>query len=138
MKRFTARLLLFVFTLTLLAGCGAASESPDAAGSAGGFAGTYVGTAPAYHGELSVDVTLDTAGKILSIEVHDDHGETPDIGTLAIDRIPEAIVVAQSLTVDAVTGATVTGDAIKTRLLLRQSFTAWYMRSGRTYCKIRT
>ncbi|MEG0854757.1 MAG: FMN-binding protein, partial [Angelakisella sp.] len=73
-------------------------------------AGSYEGTGAGYGGELKVNVTL-TEDKIESIDVTT-HSETEGIGTMAIDALPAKIVEAQSLTVDAISGATVTSNAI--------------------------
>lgn len=118
MKKALSLLLSMTFILALLAGCAvsdvASGETPNPGPSeqAKNHAGTYKGTAPGYHGELGVTVTLNEAGKIVSVAVDEGHGETKNIGTVAINKIPDAIVATQSLKVDAVSGATVTGDAI--------------------------
>lgn len=103
-KRTISLLLSIILILTMAVGC-AAPEPIN-------YAGTYQGTAPGYHGDLSVTVTLDEAGTILSITVAEGHGETENIGTIAISEIPYAIVETQSLEADAVSGATVTSNAI--------------------------
>ena len=56
-------------------------------------------------------VTLDEEGKILSVSMGK-RSESPDYGDRAIAVIPGLIVEKQSLAVDAVTGATVTSNAI--------------------------
>ncbi|MGN9165904.1 flavocytochrome c [Tissierellaceae bacterium HCP3S3_D8] len=71
---------------------------------------TYVGTADGHNGEIKVEVTVDE-NSIKSIEVIE-HNESPGISDPAIERIPKAIVEDQSLAVDAISGATVTSDAI--------------------------
>ncbi|MTI47250.1 MAG: FMN-binding protein [Firmicutes bacterium] len=76
------------------------------------YSGTYYGTAEGYHGKLNVSVELDEVGKILSVAVDEDHGETEGIGTIAIEKIPNSIVQARSLGVDVVAGATKTSDGI--------------------------
>ncbi|NLV87176.1 MAG: FMN-binding protein, partial [Clostridiales bacterium] len=101
----------------LFVGCTAKDEGSPETGAdetvtPADYAGTYTGVAPAYNGELSVEVELDSAGKILSVTVDKNHGETQDIGTIPIESFPAKILSAQSLKVDAVTGATVTSDAI--------------------------
>lgn len=73
-------------------------------------AGTYEGSAPGYHGDVLVEVTVDDGGAITDIAVI--HDETEGIGTVAADRISERVMESQSLDVDAVAGATVTVDAI--------------------------
>lgn len=114
MKRLLSVLLVLSFVLLILGGCGgtAGVSAGENAGQAKDYSGTYQGSAPGYHGDLDVTVTLDKVGKILAVEVAEDHGETENIGTIPIERIPGAIVDGQSLQVDTVTGATITADAI--------------------------
>jgi succinate dehydrogenase/fumarate reductase flavoprotein subunit len=50
---------------------------------------------------------------ITNVEI-DASGETPEIGGAAVDEMKEKILSAQSCSVDGVSGATVTSDAIKT------------------------
>ena len=72
---------------------------------------TLTGEADGIGGAVKVEVKAD-AEKIHSVTVTE-HKETDGIGTKAVDEIPGAIVEKQSLNVDAVSGATVTSDAIK-------------------------
>ncbi|MDR1893520.1 MAG: FMN-binding protein [Spirochaetales bacterium] len=73
--------------------------------------GTYEGAANGFHGEVKVSVTVD-ASRIVSVTVLS-HTETNGIGTRAINALPAAIVTAQGVTVDNVSGATLTSRAIK-------------------------
>ena len=78
------------------------------------FAGeaTGTGSAPGIEGEdIVVEVTA-TADEIISITVTEQN-ETPGIGSVACETLPEAIVAAQSIQVDDVSGATVSSNAIK-------------------------
>ena len=106
MKRFLSLFIGLLIICLMIAGCSNSSSSTAS------YAGTYAGSAQAYHGNLSVNVKLDNVGKILSIDVGS-HDETKDVGTVAIEKIPKKIVSTQSLNVDAVSGATVTGNAIQ-------------------------
>ncbi|HCX63196.1 MAG TPA: FMN-binding protein [Clostridiales bacterium] len=110
---FVALVLVIVLSLTA---CGQdeQTQAPANEGEKPGtsFAGTYDGSAEGYHGNLNVSVELDETGKILSVAVGEDHGETPGIGDIAIEKLPKLIVEAQSLGVDAVAGATRTSDGI--------------------------
>ncbi len=114
MKKFLSILLAVSLFLMMLGGCGSVAgvAGGEAAAPAKDYSGTYKGSAPGYHGNLDVTVTLDKAGKILAVEVGKDHGETENIGTIPIEKIPGAIVAGQSLKVDTVTGATVTANGI--------------------------
>ncbi|WP_049962434.1 FMN-binding protein [Oribacterium sp. FC2011] len=62
-------------------------------------------------GDVKVELIL-TKDKIYSINVTEQN-ETPNIGTMAVDQLPASIFEANSIDVDAVTGATVTSTAIK-------------------------
>lgn len=73
-------------------------------------AGSYEGTAEGYAGPLTVNVELSDS-KIESVEVTD-HSETDGIGTNAIQQLPEHIVETQSTDVEAVSGATLSSEAI--------------------------
>lgn len=117
MKKITTFLILMPLVVIMLVGCSPSTptqnnEENEGADSLVNYAGTYKGSSTGYHGDINVEVTLDEEGKIVSINVDENHGETKDIGTIPIKKIPEAIVSSQSLDVDAITGATVTGDAI--------------------------
>lgn len=61
-------------------------------------------------GEVKVKVTMD-GDKIAKIEVLS-HNETAGLSDPAFNQIPEAIIAAQSTSVDAVTGATKTSEAL--------------------------
>ena len=61
--------------------------------------------------KLAVKVTLD-GEKIDAVEILS-HSETPGVSDRAIRLMPERIVEANSFEVDAVTGGTVTSNAIK-------------------------
>ncbi|MDI9520454.1 MAG: flavocytochrome c [Bacillota bacterium] len=81
-------------------------------GSAAGYtAGSYDVTVQGFGGEMKVTATF-TNDKLESIVVGDNN-ETPNIGSNAIEQLPDKIVEAQSLAIDSITGATVTSDAIK-------------------------
>ena len=71
---------------------------------------TLTGTAKGRNGDVTVEVVY-ADGKITSVEVKD-HKETEGLADPAIEKIPAAIVEANSVNVDAVSGATVTSNAI--------------------------
>jgi len=62
------------------------------------------------HEGTVVVTTLFTGGKIASVTVPSNN-ETIGVGTYAVERIPGRIVEAQSVNVDAITGATITSAA---------------------------
>lgn len=72
----------------------------------------FVGVGQGMGTTLKVKVTVED-GKMTAVEVIQ-HQETPGISDSAISGIPEAILAAQSVEVDNVSGATVTSKAIKT------------------------
>ncbi len=71
---------------------------------------TYTGTAEGYGGELMVEVLL-AEGEILNIRVIE-HSETDGISDPALEETPQDIVESQNTEVEAVSGATVTSEAI--------------------------
>ena len=73
--------------------------------------GTYTGSANGMGGALEVSVTV-AGGKITAVDVLS-HQETPGISDPALEKLPAAIVEAQSTDVDGVASATVTSNAIK-------------------------
>ena len=76
----------------------------------GAFAEDYTASAPGMGGDVPVTVTYED-GRITAVTVGENN-ETPGIGDKAVEALPARIVEEQSLTVDAVAGATVTSEAI--------------------------
>ncbi|WMJ82537.1 flavocytochrome c [Oscillospiraceae bacterium LTW-04] len=113
MNKLLSLLLVLALSLTLVA-CNAApasSQSDAPAASTGKYTpGTYEGTAKGYGGDLKVTVTLGD-NQIEKIEVAENK-ETAGVGTVAIEKLPAAIIANQSLAVDAVAGATVTSKGL--------------------------
>ena len=72
--------------------------------------GTYEGSAQGFGGTVTVTVEVDESS-ILSVTATGD-AETPGIGGEALVPMAEAILNAQSLDVDGVTGATFTSSAV--------------------------
>ena len=119
MKKSTKALAL---TLTLamavsLTACGGketpeTTAAPETTTAAGIYtAGTYKGESQGMNGPVTVEVTVSDA-EITDIKI-DASGETAGLGDAAADPMKEKILEAQSTEVDAVSGATVTSDAIK-------------------------
>lgn len=75
-------------------------------------AGTFSASAKGFGGDVTVTVTADANG-ITSVEV-EGANETPAVGGAAIPQLAEAIFAAQSADIEAVTGATITSNAVKT------------------------
>ena len=76
---------------------------------------TLTGTAAGRNGDITVTVVAD-AEKIYQIRV-DEHEETDGIGTEAVKNLPAKIFRAQSLKVDAVSGATISSNGIKAAII---------------------
>ena len=73
---------------------------------------TATGTGKGIDGDVIVEVTADE-NTIYSIVVTQQN-ETPGIGSVAVEKLPGAMVAANTIEVDGITGATVTTTAIKT------------------------
>ena len=75
-----------------------------------------MGTADGIGGTLTVNVTLDTDGKIAEVVVAS-HSETQGIGSVACETMPASFVglsTAEEIdAVDGVAGATVTSTALR-------------------------
>ena len=117
MKGKTSRIflsILLIMTMLLsIVGCTTAEkpvDTPPQSEEAIYKAGAYTATAKGHNGDVKVEVVFDDTS-IVSIKVLE-HAETAGIGDLPIDRLPEEIVTGQTLTVDSVTGATFTSEAI--------------------------
>ena len=107
MKKYLSLILVLAMVLCMAA-YGAA---PVQATQAGTYTpGTYTGVGAGKNGDITVEVTF-SAEKIESIRIVS-HTETPSLSDAAIEQIPAKIVEAQSLGVDAVSGATYTSDGI--------------------------
>lgn len=73
--------------------------------------GTYEASSKGFGGDIQVRVSV-TGKAIESIEVLDNH-ETVNIGTFAVEMLPEKMLANQTVQVDALSGATVSSNAIK-------------------------
>ena len=102
MKSF--KLLASIAAISAVFGC--ASTAPSMTD------GTYTGVGQGRNGELTVEVKVD-AGKLSAVRVVK-HVETVGISDAAVKQMPARIVDAQSLKVDAVSGATLTSEGIRT------------------------
>jgi len=104
MKKLVGMLLALVL-LTGVLPCGAMAEAIYTPG-------TYESSAQGMRGEVVVTMTFD-ANSITAVTAVGVN-ETPDIGTKALEQLPDAILNAQSVEVDAIAGATITSAAILT------------------------
>lgn len=80
-------------------------------GSAGAAAVTAEGTATGRHGDVTVAVTFDN-GKIQDIKVLKET-ENPVLAGRVYTELKDAIIAANSVEVDSLSGATMTSDALK-------------------------
>ncbi len=111
MKKRIAALALAAAMLASLAGCGSGSSSTAASGDAasGGVSGEFTGTAQGM-GEVTVTLTL-TDGVITDC-VAEGPDETDGIGSVVLESFPAQIVENNSVNIDAISGATITSDAV--------------------------
>lgn len=100
-KKMTGALLVLALACCAGAGAAEAQYAP----------GTYRGVSEnGKNGAVVVEVTVNEDA-IESVTVVE-HKETPSLSDTALERIPRRIVEEQSLAIDAVTGATITSEAI--------------------------
>lgn len=108
MKKTQKWFLSLAASALIFSGCSAKPQDKPAAGSM--TAGAYTATSSGYAGEMEVTVTVDE-GKIISVQIGENN-ETPSVGGMAIEQLPEQIVAAQSIALDGISGATYTSNAI--------------------------
>ena len=101
MKKLITLTIVMVLLASTLTGCGGGTKYKD---------GTYEGDATGMQ-PLKVSVEVKD-GKIANVEITE-HAETEGISDPAIEQIPDLIVEKNSTDVDAVSGATITSNAIK-------------------------
>ncbi len=73
-------------------------------------AGEYTGTAKGFGGDIEVTISL-SEEEITAI-IAEGYGETPNIGTIALEQLPKTMIDTQTIEVDSVSGATITSKAI--------------------------
>ncbi len=103
-KKFICLILTVSISGILSSGCNK-DDSSDAGNE------KYSATVAGYGGDVTVEVTATEDGKIGTMKV-DASKETPEIGGTAAPKIVKAIVAKQSLSVDAISGATITSKAV--------------------------
>lgn len=110
--RMTAVCLAGMMALTgCSSGTAAAASAAASAETSGMKDGTYSETVQGRNADITVETTIE-GGKITNVVVTDQQ-ETKEVAGAALTDVPAAIVAANSVNVDGVTGATVTSDAIK-------------------------
>ena len=96
MKRIAALLLTLVMVLTLIP---AMAETVSATGTAKGFGG-------------DVTVTLTVTDGIITEATAEGANETAGIGSVAIEKLPAAMVEGNTVNVDVISGATLTSNGV--------------------------
>lgn len=110
LKKIISLMLIAVFVLSL-AGCSSNTSPPATVDKEGIFeAGTYTAKSKGMNGDVEVEVVVSNE-LIESIKVLS-HDETAGISDPAIEKIPADILNAQGLKIDAISGATITSNAI--------------------------
>ncbi len=104
-KRFLATIFAFCLALS---GCASSGSSSSENGKY--TPGTYTATEKGMGGDVTVQITFDS-NKITDVKVTGDD-ETPGIGSLAVEQLPDLILEAQSADVDVISSATITSTAI--------------------------
>ncbi|MBC5625122.1 flavocytochrome c [Clostridium sp. NSJ-49] len=107
-KKFLSVFLACAMALTFVA-CGN-NENKNSNANNTFVAGTYEGTAKGFGGEIKATIKLSDS-KIEEIVVVGDK-ETPTIGGVAIESMPQDMLAKQIANVDIVSGATVTSNAV--------------------------
>lgn len=108
MKKTQKWFLSLAASALIFSGCSAKPQEKPAAGAM--TAGAYTAKSSGYAGEMEVTVTVDEE-KIVSVQIGENN-ETPSVGGMAIEQLPEQIVAAQSIALDGISGATYTSNAI--------------------------
>lgn len=96
MKRIAALLLTLVMVLTMVP---AMAETVSATGTAKGFGG-------------EVSVTLTVTDGVITEATAEGANETAGIGSVAIEKLPAAMVEGNTVNVDAISGATLTSNGV--------------------------
>lgn len=94
-------------------GCiwGSAQANAEPAAAPAYAPGTYTATTRGNGGPVTVTVEVDDRAILAVVAAGED--ETVGIGTLALESLPDAIVGANGVEVEGISGATVTSDAVK-------------------------
>lgn len=110
MKRLISILLIVCMLVTMTACTANQKENPSDTDNIKFKAGTYSEIGNGIGGDVVVEVTF-TETEIEKIKVKE-HNETDGISDKPISDIPKEIISEQSLAIDAISGATITSNAI--------------------------
>lgn len=109
------RLLSAVLCAFLVAGCSSTTTTTTTESTTGGMtAGTYTATGTGYHGDITIEVTVDETS-ITGINVVEEN-ETEGIGKDALPKLVDDAVTNQVAPVDVISGATRTSEGFNTAL----------------------
>ncbi|WP_219218122.1 FAD-dependent oxidoreductase [Paenibacillus sp. S150] len=108
-KKIRCLMVLLLVFLTILSGC--QNDNTEPASNSSVKPGTYTATESGFGGDVTVNVTVEADGSVSAIDVNADN-DTPTVGGAAAPKLAENIVEAQSLNVDAVSGASSTSKAV--------------------------
>lgn len=112
MKKKCFSLVIISIMIFVLTACEAKENKKYEISDVGSWVdGTYKESAKGHNGKFEVIVVIEN-GKMKSISVGDNK-ETPEIGSLAIKKLPAKMVENQSYKVDAISEATVTSNGLK-------------------------
>jgi fumarate reductase flavoprotein subunit len=101
---------LFVIFLVLITASLAFAGGGQQSGGAQPSGGSGSATAQGFGGPITVTIKV-ASGKITDVTA-EGKSESPGIGSMAIERMPQAMVKANSVIVDGVSGASLTSQAI--------------------------
>ncbi|HWP79758.1 MAG TPA: flavocytochrome c [Candidatus Acidoferrum sp.] len=110
------RILALLLSLCLMLTLGACTSGEQQTGAGAAKDGTYSGEAKGFGGPIKVEVTV-AGGAITDVKVLE-NTETQGIGSNAIEQLPPKIVETQSVALDAVSGCTVSSEALLSAVAL--------------------
>lgn len=108
-KKMLMSSVCLVLIVSMLSGC---TGNGNSANSSSSFkAGTFAGEAEGKEGIIKVEVTMDEPDKIKDIKIVS-QAETGGLGDSALEKVKEQILEGQTLAVDAVSGASLSSEAM--------------------------
>lgn len=115
-RKFLKKMLMLSFCMMLivsmLSGCTGNGDSGNTSNTSSSFkAGTFTGEAEGKEGTIKVEVTMDEPDKIKDIQIVS-QSETGGLGDSALEKVKEQILEGQTLAVDAVSGASLSSEAM--------------------------
>ncbi|MNO15206.1 Urocanate reductase precursor [compost metagenome] len=96
---------------SMLSGCNGNNETKSTSSESSFKAGTYTGEAEGKEGTIEVEITMEEPGKIADIKIVSQE-ETSGLGDSALEQMKDRILEGQTLTVDSVSGASLSSTAM--------------------------